>query len=274
MTIHSSKGLEFDAVFLPDLGIPLAGHPPLMGRGLPTHAAPTGILRHMNEQVQTLLPKPWQQAFHDRKAQGVREILCVLYVAMTRARSALYMITAPRSGNASSGTQSCESLLQSVLGTPDQAKIAEMVLVEKGDAEWYRRGDRSTPASTPNRENRSSGEALVASDSPAAERAGLKPIVLDVDVVRAPRRGMRLAAPSTMHSRRTVQLGQLFTTKEMRSASLGTLVHACFEQVEWLEDFAADDGLLRSAIINALTPNRCATYRSIPRFPTSVACSK
>ncbi len=39
MTIHSSKGLEFDAVFLPDLDIPLTGHPPLMVTRAPDPAS-------------------------------------------------------------------------------------------------------------------------------------------------------------------------------------------------------------------------------------------
>lgn len=248
MTIHSSKGLEFDAVFLPDLAIPLAGQPPLMVARAPDPCAPpVGILRHMNESVQTLLPAEWRQAFHDRKAHSVREILCVLYVAMTRARSALFMITAPRVARSQNGSQQCQSLLQSVLGQADQFKTPEAVLYERGDPKWFL--PDGEPASA---EHARPGDAK----QQPAQAAAVQPaeIALDVEPSRAPRRSLRVAAPSSIAALRSVELSQLFTRNEMLGASVGTLVHACFEQVQWLDDFRYDAAALRRAVIAALTP--------------------
>jgi ATP-dependent exoDNAse (exonuclease V) beta subunit len=264
MTIHSSKGLEFDAVFLPDLGIPLAGHPPLMvARAADPCAPPTGILRHMNEQVQTLLPAPWREAFHARKAHSVREILCVLYVAMTRARSALYMITAPRTSHyQKDATQECSSLLQSVLGTKEKSKIAEAVLYEQGDPQWFKR--RHTAAVKPS----------------ASQPAAPQTISLKVDAASAPPRGIRVTAPSAMTAMdmiasdagdstvesdadamdsaaiNSVRLSRIFTSGEILGATVGSLVHACFEQIEWLDDYSSDTVALRNAILNRLTPEQ------------------
>ncbi|MGN6544314.1 MAG: 3'-5' exonuclease, partial [Aureliella sp.] len=245
MTIHSSKGLEFDAVFLPDLGIPLSGHPPLMVARTPDPCSPpTGVLRHMNEQVQALLPKEWREAFHDRKAHSVREILCVLYVAMTRARSALYMFTAPRTSKSQNATQVCSSLVQSVLGEKELCKVPEAVLYECGDPEWYKaRRSAAKPAVEDASETSGSGKA-----------AHAWAIRLDVDDKTAPKRGFRVAAPSAIGALESVQLSRIFTSNEMLGAAVGTLVHACFEQIEWLDDYQPDAEALRSVIVNRLAP--------------------
>ncbi len=250
MTIHSSKGLEFDAVFLPDLGIPLSGHPPLMVTRAPDPCAPPqGVLRYMNEQVQTLLPAEWRQAFHDRKALSVREILCVLYVAMTRARSALYMITSPRNSRFQHDTQQCESVLQSVLSDKEHYKTPEAVLYERGNPQWYLAGAETisitSTTATP------AAAALVSAQSRQA-------IQLQTSAESAPRRGYRVAAPSSMATRQSMQLDELFTVTQSLGAAIGTLVHACFEQVEWTDVAASTRSLkkkdLRNVIASALTP--------------------
>ncbi|MGN6136207.1 MAG: PD-(D/E)XK nuclease family protein, partial [Aureliella sp.] len=192
-------------------------------------------------------PAEWRQAFHDRKAHSVREILCVLYVAMTRARSALFMITAPRVARSQNGSQQCQSLLQSVLGQADQFKTPEAVLYERGDPKWFL--PDGEPASA---EHARPGDAK----QQPAQAAAVQPaeIALDVEPSRAPRRSLRVAAPSSIAALRSVELSQLFTRNEMLGASVGTLVHACFEQVQWLDDFRYDAAALRRAVIAALTP--------------------
>lgn len=271
MTIHSSKGLEFDAVFLPDLGIPLSGHPPLMVTRAPDPCSPpTGVLRYMNEQVQTLLPAEWRQAFHDRKALSVREILCVLYVAMTRARSALYMITSPRSSRFQNDTQQCESVLQSVLSTKELYKTPEATLYEHGNSQWYTVGrpsqaipDSDQLVALPSGVDGGRPGKAVLQDVP--QNVPRRSIQLKTAADAAPRRGYRVAAPSSMASRESVQLENLFTVSQTLGAAIGTLIHACFEQVEWLDGPATtgksssarklpaqDD--LRDVIAGALTP--------------------
>lgn len=268
MTIHSSKGLEFDAVFLPDLGIPLAGHPPLMVARAPDPCQPpSGILRHMNEHVQTLLPAEWREAFHHRKSQSVREILCVLYVAMTRARNALYMITAPRTSRKQNSTQHCESVLQSILGSVEQWKTAEAVLYERGNAAWYEQpGMSSMPARAGSSAKPDDsvvpfqihGKAPVNSTQPQDNNvADVRAIALDVDTQRAPRRGFRIAAPSTIAALSSVPLDELFTVNGSLGIAVGTLVHACFEQIQWLDDKeSVEVQKLRQAAVKALTPEQ------------------
>ncbi len=132
MTIHKSKGLEFDAVFLPNLDVDMAEvNTLLVERGDDPCRPPTGILRYMNASLQALLPENWQQAFKSHKRRIVAESLCLLYVAMTRAKSALYMTSRPAS---KSPSQQLGSLLQSTLADEGLTKEPEAVLFEIGES--------------------------------------------------------------------------------------------------------------------------------------------
>ncbi|MFT7633974.1 MAG: ATP-dependent helicase/nuclease subunit A, partial [Mariniblastus sp.] len=95
MTIHKSKGLEFDVVVLPikcsSQG--WAGFVPnvVVGRESPT--APIDIAtRYMGEKLRKLLPENFQALFAADKQRNVREAMCVLYVALTRAVHATHIV--------------------------------------------------------------------------------------------------------------------------------------------------------------------------------------
>ncbi|MFJ1267265.1 UvrD-helicase domain-containing protein [Legionella lytica] len=94
MTIHKSKGLEFDTVFLPSLGSQAnrGDSPMLRWLNLPTQ-----------DQDNLLLMSPIQAAHLDRcpvydylgqldEVKGSYEIQRLLYVAVTRAKSRLYLM--------------------------------------------------------------------------------------------------------------------------------------------------------------------------------------
>jgi ATP-dependent exoDNAse (exonuclease V) beta subunit len=236
MTIHKSKGLEFDAVFLPDLAIEFAPSPPMLVlRGDDPTVAPNGVLRYMNEALQKTLPESWQSAFKQTKARGVFESLCLLYVAMTRARCALYLSTHPAG---SDHKQNFDSLLQSVLASnKEEAGKAEAVLYELGDAEWYA--------------DLSKNEAV---EADAIEESARR-ITLRADAQSAPVRSLRVAAPSTIgQSFEPIPLANAFSYSQSIGASFGTIIHAFFEQVRWLDDFVLDRQRLRQVALAAVSP--------------------
>lgn len=236
MTIHKSKGLEFDAVFLPDLSIEFAPNPPMLVlRGDDPTVAPNGVLRYMNEALQKTLPESWQAAFKQTKARGVFESLCLLYVAMTRARCALYLSTHPAG---SDHKQNFDSLLQSVLAAnKDDAGKAEAVLYELGDSEWY--------------SNLSKNEAV----EETAIEVSARQIVLRSDAESAPVRSLRIAAPSTIgQTFEPIPLANAFSYSQSVGASFGTIIHAFFEQVQWLDDFVLDRQRLRQVALAAVSP--------------------
>lgn len=84
MTVHASKGLEFDHVFLVDTvrQIPGESAPLLLKAGLPP-----GI-RYWDKDKK-ILSGSYQSLLEDRKEKDQEEAKRILYVAMTRARSSL-----------------------------------------------------------------------------------------------------------------------------------------------------------------------------------------
>ncbi len=101
MTINRAKGLEFDVVFLPDLDwkIQPSDKPCLVQRADPREiAAGASAIRAVHAW-----PSRAHQALHPALADGgvraqaeeVTGMLCLLYVAMTRARHALHLYVAP-----------------------------------------------------------------------------------------------------------------------------------------------------------------------------------
>ena len=135
MTIHKAKGLEFDVVVLP-LRLTSqgwAGFTPnvVVGRDDPT--APIKIAtRYANSQVRKLLPPNLQAIFEEDRQRNVREAMCVLYVAMTRAVHATHIIV---SHGAKVDHKSAAGILLATL-CPDSER-EEGMLFEHGDPEWY-----------------------------------------------------------------------------------------------------------------------------------------
>lgn len=96
MTVHQAKGLGVDVVILPELG----------GQAMSDFRDDARISLHRNEQgaVQWGLALPRKEfceadpilrsAREEIRARQSYESLCVLYVAMTRAKKALYCVTA------------------------------------------------------------------------------------------------------------------------------------------------------------------------------------
>ncbi|MEC9094843.1 MAG: UvrD-helicase domain-containing protein, partial [Planctomycetota bacterium] len=98
MNIHQSKGLEFDVVVLPELEADIdsdSQHVVWDTQDVAGSIERVSIYR--NQKLQAALPEQMQEMFQAAKNRKAVESLCLLYVAMTRAAHALYMILAPSS---------------------------------------------------------------------------------------------------------------------------------------------------------------------------------
>ena len=86
MTIHQSKGLEFDIVILPDLNMSLEErYSPLIRIG-----EDNSLIPYPNQLIRKLSPE-LDAAFKTNQQRKIDESLSVLYVALTRAKSELYV---------------------------------------------------------------------------------------------------------------------------------------------------------------------------------------
>ncbi len=154
MTIHQSKGLQFDIVVLPELEGKLIGQPPsvVVGRkhpnsGRPDPTAPIDrVLRYTNETVQTFLPLSFKQMFADFRRERVEESLCLLYVAITRAIHRLVMIVPPLkpTKSAPKPRKTFDGVLRCGLLAEGDEDRPEAVLYQQGAPKWFEKCDFAT----------------------------------------------------------------------------------------------------------------------------------
>lgn len=131
MTIHKAKGLDFDAVILPDLqSAGGRGSAPMISIG-PDGITPEWILQPARTFV-SQLDSRLRECRDTQEHQAEFEDLCVLYVAMTRAKRALYLVTTDQGPNSKAHNHA--ALLKEALGgEPDAAGRIYNV----GDPNWY-----------------------------------------------------------------------------------------------------------------------------------------
>jgi len=209
MTIHASKGLEYDAVILGDLG--RCGKRP--------HAAPDFVREgHSDHEFwvephEALAQVIDQAARKNRHASlSVGEELSLLYVGMTRARQTLDMVITKRGPSTKSFTKS--SLLELVLA-PDAAPSEEAPV---WFVEHQGTGKReSPPANVP--------------DDPdfcVTSTRELSPI--------RRRSLLERRSPSSQEGGDAVTIARRFGGGGGRGMAVGTAVHAWLAAVQWEED--------------------------------------
>jgi ATP-dependent helicase/nuclease subunit A len=209
MTIHKAKGLGFDLVFLPDLDSGSGGRDDILisrdGQG-----GPTGCLSYPPKWLQA-----WEPALGDlcaaQKAEQDLEALCVLYVALTRAKEATFVILNKEKPRKASPAR--DWILSAVpnLGQAPTGQPAAEIPWGEGELQWEH-GSRDFGAGKK--------DAQVAT-APAQLAPQLPPPV--------PRRKRRKPSDAGHDS---------FAEAPTAASSgggkeFGTAVHEVFEQIEW-----------------------------------------
>lgn len=137
MTVHQSKGLEFDAVILPELEGTLAR---IDGRCIPMvkHPGdpPDAMTRYVSGKVWHFFSDDWQDAFGARVSQATSEAICLLYVAITRAKQAVHIIVHPATKQAYENKHAAALVYHALQGTTDPTQ-PNSVVYESGDRTWY-----------------------------------------------------------------------------------------------------------------------------------------
>lgn len=247
MTIHKSKGLEFDAVVLPELHGVFRFKPTVLIERDSATGPVTAVHRAGRREDRDVHPELRELA----EATELREMdewLCLLYVAMTRARHALHLLVPPVTitgkGKATAGwTNLCHAALlrHAWLGTahdPHEER-EEQTLYEVGNARWSVDESRdvaaaSTPHPTPSPPVLQEGLGLASGKS---------------------RRTFLAASPSAMHGTARTAADILRPNDGGREARQeGTQWHAMFEAVGFLDEDEASDEALHKALDTAGPP--------------------
>lgn len=145
MTVHASKGLEFDLVFLPTLdgaSMDQPRHDQLLIR------REAGGIRWVLEtppKVCAELDPVLSAELEEMRRRTAFESLCRLYVAMTRAKRGLYLVAAPPPKN---GTALKESRLlrERLPAQPVREDASWRIEWQTGDWRWYEEAPEREPA--------------------------------------------------------------------------------------------------------------------------------
>ena len=214
LTMHKAKGLEYDLVILPALGkdgITAHGKGPLLihEQDVSDPNPPVDwILSAPENEIIAADPVLAAQLAEDRQGKALEE-LRLLYVAMTRAKRALHLITVEP--GASSSALRLDTVLQNTLAPGAPPDAADPVW-ETGDPAWWKqkRADDKSAGAPP------APHSLAALPEAPAERP------------------MESHIASQEHASGESKAGWLFRPEGAAARELGTRVHELFEQIEWL----------------------------------------
>lgn len=237
MTVHQAKGLEFDIVVLCELDGPLKGphDSVIVGRNGPDQPIHT-VCRYVSQDVLHLFPPSLQKIFAEHWESVVRESLCLLYVAMTRARHALHMILAPSKPNEKTMPGSYGGLLRCAF-VGERPVPPDAVLFQNGDPDWYSRLDwKST--------GRSSNIVTIQPATWQTPTADASTVVADVEGESSS--GARsfpitASAPSRQHHLGPGHWQKRFELDEADSLVRGSILHFWYSRIEWLETGTPSD---------------------------------
>lgn len=239
MTIHQSKGLEFDAVFLPGLYKRFVSNKSarfVTSQSNPL-APPIAVLRYVSSDIQSFLSDEWKQAFQQQSIRSYTESLCMFYVALTRAKQALYMYATP----CKRPVQSYDSLLLSILVPKDKWEAENEIVYREGDQEWFARAESLS---------------IDSSNDTIIEQDEADPLLINLreyepgDFLRQ----RSTVKPSAVQEDHYVSLKNSFKTSESAGALIGTIVHRWFEEVGWIEDFQWNRKRMQEMALQLLAP--------------------
>ncbi len=220
MTIHKSKGLEFDEVVLPELGRELIRQPSgFFAWSESSIDLPQRIVPAMPKDQRIAWPTIVDECYGTLFREQMQDALSVLYVAMTRARHALHLVLKPHVAKKDGEPRNMltqEGLVRCGLPGLDEAMQAHLELQDqrvwfRGDPEWYR------------------NVALDPVPRPASPR---RP---QPDPGFSSRRTITVT-PSG-HERDEITIDSLVDRNDSEFAMLrGTMLHEYMALIEWMED--------------------------------------
>ena len=227
MTIHQSKGLGFDIVLLPDLQKRSMSGGDLVDFAIarePATNRPCWALKMPRRVIAQNDPVLASQ-LEANEVASCFDSLCVLYVALTRAKQGLYIITS-FPGKSSQTFTSASFLKTQLTGEPKPVEGPSITiegeeftcLYETGERDWYKKTPRKKYI---------------------AESVEPQELSEDFRNQHSIRRRLVRMSPSTQieHEHRA---SELFTTAFYTSLDFGTAIHELWEKVSWFNETDID----------------------------------
>ena len=222
MTVHKAKGITYDVVIVADIeGDGITGT-----RSLKALSEQDGegndewILLPPKKDV-ALMVEPLASSYRQAEMDAAFEQLCVLYVALTRARYANFVITSQPSTE--DGNCSPRRILQETLVGAEADSEAEVGEEEEDDDEVDVRYEHGDPDWLSKTEPESKKES---------EPTGPRPIVTAKR--KFPPRKRRLPSSAGSDGRPFGDANLWFGQGNARATGFGSAVHALFESLAWI----------------------------------------
>jgi ATP-dependent helicase/nuclease subunit A len=214
MTIHQSKGLEFDAVILPTLESTLAPRAPTYAvtRNTSTQEI-TDVFMYRNIQIQELLPVRYRNACKSTIAEYVNESLCVLYVSLTRAARALYIIGPCQPKSPKTPPLTSAGIIQMAIHN-QYSQSPSSVVYSIGNHDWF--------------------EQLPAYISKPTNTAATLPVPLANESSNQPP-PLSTASPSSLEGGDRFLLSGVLRSPSATALLFGSQLHYFMEQIEWAQ---------------------------------------
>ena len=147
----------------------------------------------------------------------------MLYVALTRAVHALHMIVAPSAQNEKSLHATFSGVVRAAL--TDGGKIEpQTIAYEHGDPRWFTKTESKARPAAPAVETTDAAGAIRL--APPSDR---------------PSRALQRRSPSQLEGGAQVELARFLRLDVAEALDRGSLVHAWFQEIEWLDDSAPSD---------------------------------
>jgi ATP-dependent exoDNAse (exonuclease V) beta subunit len=228
MTVHKAKGLGFDVVILPEIEdsqVPNAGH-----FKVARDEQGSWMLQPPAAWVRRLVPE-----LRDAEARWAAdqryEALCVLYVALTRARRGLYvLLTEPPSSRRDAGTYASPANL--LLQTLDADQSG--VVFQSGDPGWIKQVERRSEASPQAEPVLAEAIQIRGRSTPSGAKQAAQPVAGGWG-------GMRLGREVHAEFERIGWLGE--GVPEPGEGGAAELVRECLEVAEIAALFERRDGI-------------------------------
>jgi ATP-dependent exoDNAse (exonuclease V) beta subunit len=214
MTVHKSKGLSFDAVVVCDLNQPIWKAPKVMQSHDDSCSPPTCVGMYASNMLDVEIPE-YGEMRAELHEQQIYDALCLLYVAMTRAKHALHMVIPSR--ESPNHLKTLDGLLLQIIGEPQPQDPDIIVWTADGsDPKWY-----ETFAEGPKEEKPEKiGDVSIRPPKEGAECTG---------------QGIATASPSSLEGGGKTKIGERFKGGTNNAFDWGTIMHKWFEDIAWFD---------------------------------------
>jgi ATP-dependent helicase/nuclease subunit A len=226
MTVHQAKGLEFDVVVVPELDgeLATAGRLPFLPFRFPPTARIKEVMPCPPGPLKKLFPEVMRADAQDQ-ASSLRDGLSTLYVALTRASHALHVILRSDDDGGLKDAKTSARLLRESLDGGTEILADGDVLFRAGDPDWYDRLNRHREEAPP---------------APLID-----PTSITLPAPTRPSRLLPRRSPSSLEGGGTVAIADVLRLDDGPALARGSVMHAWFEQIEWLDDGPPDEHALR-----------------------------